>query len=137
MFLLDHVSITVRELARVRSFYQAVMGALGAEKIYERADAVGYGTRNRADDDAHSYLSVFESAAASPDQRRHWCFRAQSAQAVRRFHGAALEAGGSDLGAPGPRAHYHPGYYAAFVADPEGNRLEAVWHRASASADAS
>ncbi len=128
MRLLDHVSITVRELDRVRPFYEAVMAALGVTKAYDRADAVGYGERNRSGDDAHTYLSVYQSPFATPDPRRHWCFRARDEAAVRAFHQAALAAGGKSTGEPGLRPNYHPGYYAAFVEDPEGNRLEAVCH---------
>ena len=129
MRLLDHVSITVRDLARAKPFYKAVMGALGAVVAYERDDAIGFGERNRAHDDAHTYLSVFESPPAAPDARRHWCFRAPSAEAVRAFHAAGLAAGGTDEGAPGLRPAYHAEYYAAFLLDPEGHKVEAVFHR--------
>ncbi len=128
MQAIDHVSITVRELARCAPFYVAIFGALAIEKVYERADAVGYGARNRPGDDGHSYLSVFESPAARADPRRHWCFRAASAAQVQAFHAAGLAAGGKDAGAPGLRDRYHPQYYAAFLEDPEGNRVEAVFH---------
>jgi len=131
MQLLDHVSITVRDLARAKPFYCAVMAVLGAEVAYEDDDAIGFGARNRPGDDAHSYFSVFESAAATTDPRRHWCFRAASAEQVRAFHAAGLAAGGQDAGAPGLRA-YHPDYYAAFLLDPEGNKVEAVSHRGEA-----
>ena len=128
MQALDHVSITVRDLARARPFYEAVMQALGVEKVYDRADALGFGARNRPQDDAHSYLSIYLSEKASPDPRRHYCFRAGSMREVKAFHAAGLAAGGTDAGAPGLRAHYHPQYYAAFLEDPEGNRIEAVFH---------
>jgi catechol 2,3-dioxygenase-like lactoylglutathione lyase family enzyme len=127
--LLDHVSITVRNLERAQRFYDAVFSALNFKKVYQRDDAVGYGTRNRPGDDGHTYLSVFQSADASPDPRRHWCFRAQSEDEVRAFHTAGLAAGGTDAGTPGLRPDYHSGYFAAFLADPEGNRVEAVVHR--------
>lgn len=130
MQLLDHLSITVRDLARAKAFYLAVFAALDAELVYEREDAMGFGRRSRPDDDAHSYLSIFESAEASPDPRRHVCFRAKSREQVRAFHEAGLAAGGRDEGAPGLRPHYHAGYFAAFLLDPEGNRIEAVFHRA-------
>ena len=65
MFVLDHVSITVRDLARARPFYDAIMAALGVHKVYDRDDAVGYGERNRPGNDGHSYLSVFGSGEAS------------------------------------------------------------------------
>ena len=59
MQLLDHVSITVTDLARATPFYEAIMSALGAPKVYERDDAIGFGQRNRPDDDAHTYFSLF------------------------------------------------------------------------------
>lgn len=130
MFLLDHVSIAVQDLARARPFYDAIMSALGVEKVYDRPDAVGYGKRNAAGDDSHSYLSVYESSSAVADARRHWCFRAGSEDSVRRFYTAGLSAGGAGDGAPGLRPGYHAGYFAAFLIDPEGNRVEAVYHRA-------
>ena len=129
MLLVDHFSITVRDLPRSARFYDSVMEALGAPKIYQRKDAVGYGERNRAGDDGHSYFSVYQSDTANVDRRRHWCFRAQSAAQVRAFHAAGLAAGGRDAGAPGLRPDYHPAYYAAFLEDPEGNRVEAVFHQ--------
>jgi catechol 2,3-dioxygenase-like lactoylglutathione lyase family enzyme len=136
MQLLDHVSITVRSLNRAKPFYVAVMAALGAKLVYERRDAIGFGERNRPDSDGHTYLSVFESAQAAADPRRHWCFRARSVAQVAAFHAAGLAAGGTDEGAPGLRPAYHPGYFAAFVLDPEGNRIEAVCHRAGQAVEA-
>jgi catechol 2,3-dioxygenase-like lactoylglutathione lyase family enzyme len=127
MQLIDHVSITVRDLDGVKGFYRSVMAALGAMVAYEREDAIGFGERNRAHSDRHTYISVYQSGAAAPDPRRHYCFRADSAAQVRAFHAAGLAAGGRDQGAPGLRI-YHPGYFAAFLSDPEGNRLEAVFH---------
>jgi catechol 2,3-dioxygenase-like lactoylglutathione lyase family enzyme len=129
VLLVDHFSITVRDLRRSARFYDAVMSSLGVAKVYQRQDAVGYGERNRENDDGHSYFSVYQSDGANVDRRRHWCFRAQSAEQVRAFHSAGLAAGGGDAGAPGLRPDYHPGYYAAFLEDPEGNRVEAVFHQ--------
>jgi catechol 2,3-dioxygenase-like lactoylglutathione lyase family enzyme len=127
--LLDHVSITVRQVAAVRPFYLAIMQALGAKLAYDRADAIGFGERNRPQDDVHTYVSIFESAAAVSDPRRHCCLRAGSTTSVDAFHAAGLAAGGTSDGAPGLRS-YHPGYYAAFLLDPEGNKIEAVYHHA-------
>ncbi len=129
MQLLDHVSVTVRELKPVKPFYRAVMEALGATVAYDRDDAIGFGERNRPHDDVHTYLSVFESPHAQPDPRRHWCLRAGSVVQVDAFHAAGLAAGGTSDGAPGMR-DYHAGYYAAFLLDPEGNKIEAVFHHA-------
>ena len=128
MQAIDHVSVTVRDLAAAEPFYDAIFGVLGLRKVYRMDGMTGYGERNRPGDDGHSYLSVFQSAAASADPRRHWCFRAASAAQVRAFHAAGLAAGGKDAGAPGLREHYHAEYYAAFLEDPEGNRIEAVFH---------
>ena len=133
MQLLDHVSITVRTLSAVKPFYLAAMSALGATAAYNRVDAIGFGERNRPHDDVHTYLSVFESKQASSDPRRHWCFRATSRAQVDAFHAAGLAAGGTSEGAPGLRS-YHPEYYAAFLLDPEGNKIEAVFHHGKADA---
>jgi catechol 2,3-dioxygenase-like lactoylglutathione lyase family enzyme len=128
VFALDHVSITVRDLERAKPFYDAVMSALGVPKVHERADSVGYGQRNRAQDDSHTYFTLYQSPAATPDPRRHWCFRAASPEVVREFFAAGLRAGGRADGEPGLRPQYHAHYFAAFLLDPEGNRIEAVWH---------
>jgi catechol 2,3-dioxygenase-like lactoylglutathione lyase family enzyme len=132
MHVLDHVSITVRDLHLARPFYEAVMAALGIAKVNDRGDAIGFGQRNRENDDAHTYFSVYESPAATPDPRRHWCFRAGSVEQVRAFFHVGVETGGSADGEPGLRPNYHRGYFAAFLKDPEGNRIEAVFHNASA-----
>lgn len=134
MFLLDHVSIAVRDLARAKPFYDAIMSALGVAKVYDRPDAVGYGRRNAAGDDRHTYLSVYASPSATADVRRHWCFRAASEDEVRRFFAAGVSAGGTGDGEPGLRPNYHPAYFAAFLIDPDGNRVEAVYHRAGVRA---
>ncbi len=127
--MIDHVSITVSSLAAARGFYRAVFAALGHPLVRDENDRLGFGVRNRDGDDAHSYLSVFESGRPIAADRRHWCFRASDRGAVRAFHAAGLAAGGRDDGAPGPRPHYHEHYYAAFLLDPDGNRIEAVCHR--------
>lgn len=129
MQIFDHVSITVDDLAGAAPFYDAIMHSLGIEKVYQHAHAIGYGLRNDANDDAHSYFSLYESPTMTSDDRRHWCFRAASREAVRQFHRAGLAHGGKDGGPPGLRVQYHPHYYAAFLVDPSGNRVEAVYHR--------
>jgi catechol 2,3-dioxygenase-like lactoylglutathione lyase family enzyme len=129
MQILDHVSITVADLARAKPFYEAIMSALGGAKVNERNDALGFGQRNRPNDDAHTYFSVYRSGAALADPRRHWCFRANSEREVRAFFEAGLRAGGIADGEPGLRPDYHRGYFAAFLKDPEGNRVEAVFHQ--------
>jgi catechol 2,3-dioxygenase-like lactoylglutathione lyase family enzyme len=130
--MLDHVSIAVRDIARAGRFYDAVMAALGVPCVWREERAIGYGLRNSAADDAHGYLTL-RLGAAPADAACHWCFRAPDRAAVRAFHAAGLTAGGTDDGAPGLRPHYHPEYYAAFLRDPDGNRVEAVCHRAEAA----
>jgi len=130
MQLLDHVSIAVSDLAVARPFYDAVMQALGADKVYDRPDALGYGVRCTAAEDFHSCLAVYESAEASFDGKRHCCFKATSRAQVSAFHAAGLAHGGKDDGAPGLRRDYHENYFGAFLIDPAGNRIEAVCHRA-------
>lgn len=131
MQLLDHVSISVGDIDRAKRFYKAILSTLGAVVAYERDDAIGFGERNRPNDDGHTYVSIYQSTQAISDPRRHWCFRAQSKEQVDAFHAAGLAAGGKDEGAPGLRS-YHAEYYAAFLLDPEGNKVEAVYHHAVA-----
>ncbi|RIX49863.1 MAG: VOC family protein [Rhodocyclales bacterium GT-UBC] len=130
MHLLDHASIAVSDLATARPFYDAVMAALGADKVYDREDALGYGARCDTNADDHTCLAVYASPGASSDPKRHWCFKAANRAQVEAFHTAGLAHGGHDDGAPGLRPHYHAHYFAAFLLDPSGNRIEAVCHRA-------
>jgi catechol 2,3-dioxygenase-like lactoylglutathione lyase family enzyme len=130
MHLLDHVSIAVTDLAAARPFYDAVMAALGADKVYDRPDALGYGVRCNASESDHTCLAIYASPDASNDAKRHWCFKAATRAQVDAFHAAGLARGGRDDGAPGLRPHYHADYFGAFLLDPAGNRIEAVCHRA-------
>ncbi|WP_037076103.1 VOC family protein [Pseudonocardia spinosispora] len=126
--MLDHVSITVDDLEAAVRFYDAVMGVLGHDRVHLTDKAAGYGTRNSAADDGHCYLSVVAVSARAADDR-HWAFRARSRPEVDQFHAAALAHGGRDDQGVGERREYHDSYYAAFVLDPAGNRIEAVTHR--------
>jgi catechol 2,3-dioxygenase-like lactoylglutathione lyase family enzyme len=125
--LLDHVSITVSDIAVAEPFYDAIMAALGVVKVGARGDWLGYGERARPDHPDRVYLSIRKGDRPEPAYGRHWCFKASSRAVVDAFWQAGLAHGGVDQGAPGLR-DYHPGYYAAFIADPDGNRLEAVCH---------
>lgn len=129
--MLDHVSITVSDLPRAARFYDAVMAALGVPCVWREEAAIGYGPRNDAEDDGHAYLTIRATGAAITADRRHWCFRAPDRAAVDAFHAVGVAHGGADDGPPGPRPHYHEHYYAAFLLDPDGNRVEAVCHRAA------
>ena len=126
--MLDHVSITVSDFEAGERFYDAVFTALAIVKVGREAGWAGYGLR---EDDRHpgrSYLSIRAAEAPIAADRRHWAFKAPSRAAVDAFWAAGLEAGGKDDGRPGRRTDYHPHYYAAFLTDPSGNRVEAVCH---------
>lgn len=126
--MFDHLSITTTDLDRAQSFYDAVLAPLGVPRVNRRERSVGYGERPDADG-GPCYLSIYLNTDLDTGvvaDNRHWCFRAPSRAAVRAFHRAALAHGGTDDGPPGLRAIYSPDYYAAFVRDPDGNRLEAV-----------
>lgn len=111
--LLDHVHLRVRDLDASRRFYEAALGALGREL--------------RTGEGWLSCDELWVSADGPPTEGLHLAFQAADESAVQRFHAAALAAGGRDNGAPGERP-YHPGYYAAYVLDPDGNNVEAVYH---------
>lgn len=128
MQLLDYVSISVSNLDNCIGFYDATMQALGCEKVYQTKTSLGYGIRCSAEDDKHTCLAVYESEGANVDEARHWCFKAASRDAVDQFYKVGLENDGRCNGTPGIRAHYHESYYGAFLYDPSGNRVEAVYH---------
>jgi catechol 2,3-dioxygenase-like lactoylglutathione lyase family enzyme len=128
MQLLDHVSIGVPDMNAARRFYDAIMNALGAAKVYDLPHALGYGERCTPQDLSSTYLAVYLDQGEISGSKRHWCFKAGSREQVDAFHAAGLAAGGQSDGAPGLRTDYHAGYYAAFLYDPAGNRVEAVCH---------
>ncbi len=128
--MLDHVSIAVADLKRAAVFYDAVMAALGVEKVGSDDAWIGYGRRCDASRPHLTYLAIQKGTLPAGDRARHWCFKAPSRAAVEDFHRAGLAQGGQDDGRPGLRPEYHPHYYAAFLQDPEGNRIEAVCHLA-------
>jgi catechol 2,3-dioxygenase-like lactoylglutathione lyase family enzyme len=118
--LIDHLQLVVRDLGASRSFYEAVFEVLGIP--------IG-----GAGDDYFWADELFVSTADSPAAhgqltgRHHFAVQAKDRATVEAFYKAALQHGGKDNGAPGERS-YHPGYYAAFVLDPDGNNIEAVFH---------
>jgi catechol 2,3-dioxygenase-like lactoylglutathione lyase family enzyme len=125
--MLDHVSITVSDIAQAEPFYDAIMSALGVMKVGARGDWLGYGERARPEHPERVYLSIRKGDKPDPVFGRHWCFKAATRTMVDDFWRTGLAAGGIDQGVPGLRT-YHAGYYAAFLSDPDGNRLEAVCH---------
>jgi catechol 2,3-dioxygenase-like lactoylglutathione lyase family enzyme len=110
----SHAALRVRDLEASRRFYEAVLAALGR------------GLRSHGES-AFSSDELFVSADGEPTAGLHIAFQAADRDAVARFHEAALSAGGTDNGRPGER-DYHPGYYAAYAFDPDGNNVEAVFH---------
>lgn len=125
--MFDHISIGVRDLDRSAAFYDAVLGALGYVRLFENYRSVGYGPEGFEGEAPLAVLGSGEEARA-PGLGFHLAFAAPSREAIDRFHAAALRLGGIDEGPPGIRLNYDPGYYAAFVRDPDGHRLEAVLH---------
>ena len=119
--MLDHVSIGVRDLAVARRFYDAALAPLGYSCLYAGADSLGYGRDGPA-----FWVGVAEHPVpADPKSGLHVCFMAPTRDSVDAFHAAALGAAGHDNGKPGLRPDYDPMYYAAFVVDPDGYRIEA------------
>jgi len=122
--LIDHLQLVVRDLAAARKFYGAVFEVLGVPlggegEDYFWADELFVSTR------------ASEAAQGVLTGRHHLAFQAADRAMVDAFYQAALQVGGKDNGAPGERAKYHPGYYGAFVLDPDGNNIEAVFHGAT------
>ena len=123
--ILSHVSIGTNDMARATAFYDAVMKALGYGRVMEHGDAaVAYGT---AFPEFWVQAPIDNDAAGAPSNGTHFAFLAPSKKAVDAFHAAALDHGGSCDGPPGPRPEYGEPYYAAFVRDPDGHKIEATF----------
>ncbi len=118
--MIDHVSVAVRDLATAMRFYEAVLATIGITKLETRPTTAGFGKQY-----PEFWINLRESGVQTSDGA-HVCFRARTPEIVDAFHATALAAGGTDDGAPGLRPHYGGGYYAAFVRDLDGNRVEAV-----------
>ena len=118
--LIDHLHLVVADLAASKRFYRAVLQALGRD-IEVQGDHFFYSDELFVSD------AVFIGGSGRSTHRVHLALQASDRNVVSKFHEAALAAGGRDNGAPGERP-YHPGYYAAFVLDPDGNNVEAVHH---------
>ena len=116
--MFDHVTLKVSRFSKSAGFYRAALTPLGLEaQIDEAAKSAGFGPKGSVG------LWLAEAPGAGPV---HLAFKAGDRAAVAKFYEAAMAAGGKDNGKPGLRADYGPGYYAAFVIDPDGNNLEAV-----------
>ena len=120
--MIDHISVGVSDLDRAARFYEATLATLGLARVITRPATIGFGK---------NYPEFWINLRAGmkpvePGSGSHICLRAKSSGDVDAFHAAALAAGGRSDGAPGIRPHDRVKYYAAFVTDPDGNRLEAV-----------
>ena len=120
--MIDHISVAVRDLERSARFYEAALSPLGLSRLVTRPATIGFGK-------AYPEFWINLRAQMAPVEEGsgvHICLRARSTADVDAFHDAALSAGGRSDGAPGLRPHDRVKYYAAFVTDPDGNRIEAV-----------
>lgn len=120
--MIDHISIHVKDFEKMSAYYAEVLGTLGYRKGIEYPG--GLQLIDDGDGDNTWISAAEEGIEPSPT---HLAWRAKNTDQVKAFYEAALAGGGTDNGAPGPR-DYHPGYYACFVHDPEGNNIEAVLH---------
>jgi catechol 2,3-dioxygenase-like lactoylglutathione lyase family enzyme len=119
--MINHVSIGVSDLARARKFYDAALKPMGFTCLSDGETSLGYGK-----DGVQLWVSVASKPVKpDPESGLHFCFDAPTRKSVDAFHKAALSAGGRDNGKPGLRADYGANYYAAFVIDPDGYRIEA------------
>ncbi len=123
--MIDHIGLEVSNLETSKEFYTQALAPLGITPLMEYEGGVGYGSDLGRG--PRPYLWLHERGR-EPVRGAHIALRSRTIEDVDAFHAAALEAGGVDNGAPGPRAHYHPSYYGAFVFDPDGNNIEAVSH---------
>jgi len=124
--MLAHISIGVSDLAKAARFYDAVLKPLGYARVMEEAGGLGYGVPDRP-----SFWLNPVTGPVPPAPGSHVAFLAHSRPAVDAFHAAGIAGGGRSDGAPGLRPHYHSNYYAAFIVDPDGHRIEAVCHKRS------
>ncbi len=126
MQIIDHVQVSVSDYAKAREFYVKALAPLGWTLMMEfpmggDKMAGGFGTGGKP----YLWLS---NGGGKPSTTGHIALGAKNAEEVNGYYQAALAAGGTDNGPPGIRADYHPKYYAAYVRDPDGNNIEAVWH---------
>ena len=131
--MIDHLSLPVSDYARSRAFYDKALEALGCKVVLEITDApdfIGAGYSAPGSPAPSLWIGAARVPVAAPvtPEGQHIAFKAPSRAAVDAFYLEALATGGTDNGAPGLRPHYHPSYYAAFVLDPDGHRIEAVCH---------
>jgi catechol 2,3-dioxygenase-like lactoylglutathione lyase family enzyme len=121
--MLDHMGFGVSDYDRSKAFYELALAPLGISLLMEPVvEAAGFGAAGKP------FFWIEKRRPASPGAI-HAAFQVERRETVDAFHAAALEAGGTDNGAPGVRAIYHPHYYGGYVLDPDGNNIEAVCHK--------
>lgn len=125
--MFDHLSLGVQDLDLSVAMYDAALAPLGIVRLWRTARAAGFGPPG-FQGEAPFALVVPREERVQPNTAFHLAFSASNREAVRQFHAAALANGANDNGPPGIREHYDPGYFAAFVTDPDGHHLEAVFH---------
>jgi catechol 2,3-dioxygenase-like lactoylglutathione lyase family enzyme len=123
--MIDHFGINCSDLTASTRFYDEVLGVLGYSRQLDYGVAIGYGPAGHPD----FWVSRWEGT--EPNREVHIAFQATGVDAVRAFHAKALELGAESLHEPRLWPEYHPGYFGAFVRDPDGNNVEAVFHGAA------
>ena len=123
MGVLDHVSIQCADVAASAAFYDAVLATIGGERVMDFGTFIGYGVPPKPD------FWISERQTGDGFRENHLAFAAPDRAAVRAFYDAAISAGAESMYEPREWPEYHPGYYGAFVRDPDGNNVEAVCHR--------
>ncbi|MEM8498043.1 MAG: VOC family protein [Pseudomonadota bacterium] len=119
--MIDHVSIGVKDLASAGEFYESVLSKLGHKKLIEKSGTIGFGKKY-----PEFWLNHRPNRAKEPDNGMHICLRCSSSDSVTEFYETAMASGASDAGEPGFRPEYTAGYFAAFIMDADGNKIEAV-----------
>lgn len=127
--MIDHMGVSASDFEVSRRFYDAALGAIGARVVMEVTPAMTGGIYHGIGYGKHGKPDFWLSNGGPKGSGIHIAFVAENRAEVDAFHAAAMAAGGRDNGAPGLRAHYHPGYYGAFVYDPDGINVEAVCHK--------
>jgi catechol 2,3-dioxygenase-like lactoylglutathione lyase family enzyme len=123
--VIDHFGINCSDYGKSKDFYDYVLGVLGYSRQMDYGVAIGYGR------DGHPDFWIADGTSMGPNREVHIAFAADDSDAVRAFYDAALERGAESLHAPRRWPEYHPGYFGAFVRDPDGNNVEAVFHGAA------
>lgn len=128
--MIDHLGINCADYPKSQEFYDTVLGVLGFSRQMDFGVAIGYGRDGKPD----FWIAdgVGNGAGTGPNREVHVAFQAADEAAVRAFHEAAVGLGAESLHPPRLWPEYHPGYFGAFVRDPDGNNVEAVWHGAGA-----